>query len=287
MLQKATARALSGSTVTSSHVDWLTVTTKSDDGSEALWQLGNRLCTATEHEGEFPTGWHGHGYRGWHTPGIAFGARADGGYMRLSGAQSAEHWFEALATAENCSRIDLAVDTQLDLPVTSIVDECYGEIPNRARHGGRPPMMRVVKDTRAGQTLYLGARTSTSFGRLYDKGVESKSAAPGLRWRFELEAKQERAQQFAELLKAAACPRSFIQGAVAGFFFDRIGVRLAQIPLASFNKTERDAPTSARLLQWLSIGVRPTVAKLMRVYGRQRVLTALGIPLNSAVDGHD
>lgn len=283
MLSKATRRALHGATVTSSHVDWLTVTTRTPDRSDGLWGLGNRLCAASEEKGELPTAWHAHGYRGAHVNGIAYGARADGCYLRLSGLKSAENWFEALTTAENCSRIDLTVDTQFDLPVASLVDELYTEVPNSSRHGGRPPMRRVVKDTRGGQTLYFGARSSERFGRLYDKGVESKSHGAGQRWRWEVEAKERAAAAFGSDLLTAASPESYIQGAVAGFFYARAGVTIAQLERSLKCLESPEPPRAEQLLKWLASGVRPTVARLVEVYGLERVLHALGIPLKSAV----
>ena len=284
MLSKATTKALYRSTTASAHVDWLTVTTHRSGSDDALWDLGNRLCTSPEAEQQLATRWHGHGYQGMSIEGVAYGARADGCYLRLSGSQSAQHWLEALTAAENCSRIDLAVDTHFNLPVTSLVDELYVETPKKSGHGGRPPMKRVVKDTRGGQTLYFGARTSERFGRLYDKGVESKSHSAGQRWRWELEAKERAARGFADGLARAESPTSYIQGAVASFFYSRAGVTLGEID-ESFKCFEApNAPRGEELLHWLAIGVRPTVAKLTQVYGRERVLHALGIPLRSAVD---
>ncbi len=262
------------------------MTSRASGAADALWDVGRRLCSAGEQEGEFPTAWHAHGYRGASINGLAYGARGDGCYVRLSGRKCAEHWFEALTTAENCTRIDLAVDTQFHRPVTTLVDECYLEIPDALKHRGRPPMRRLVKDTRGGQTLYFGARSSERFGRLYDKGVEAKTDQPGRRWRWELEAKQNAAQTFAHAIARAESPTSFIQGAVAGFFHARCGVSIAELSRSVISNESQDPPSAARLLQWLAIGVRPTVAKLVKVYGRQRVLHSLGISLNSAVDDH-
>lgn len=284
MLQEATLKALHGSTVTTSHVDWVTVTGKSLDQSERLWELGNRLCASGEQKGELPTAWHGHGYRGASVDGCAYGARADGCYLRLSGSKSAEHWREALTACENCSRIDLAVDTQFDDPVTSLVSELYSQVPDASEHGGRPPMKRVVMDTRGGQTLYFGARSSERFGRLYDKGIESKSHGAGQRWRWEVEMKQRAARALSEGVLTAECPTSYVQGAVAGFFWSRARVTIAELQRGVVHNESPEPTRADKLLKWLTIGVRPTVSRLIEVYGRERVLHALGILPKSAVD---
>ncbi len=282
-MRKATLKAICGSTVTASRIDWLTLTSQTDERSDALWRLGDRLCTTGEQEGELPTRWHAHGYRGASIAGVAYGARADGCYLRLSGEKSAQHWLEALTASENCSRIDLAVDTHLDFPVCSVVAELYHKIPDRSSHGGRPPMRKLVRDTRGGQTLYFGSRTSERFGRVYDKGIESKSHGAGQRWRWELEAKERCAKIVAAGVARAASAESYIQGVVAGFFHSRCGVSIAEISRLVINNETPERPRAERLLQWLAIGVRPTVGRLIEVYGRDRVLTALGIPPKSAV----
>lgn len=144
-------------------------------------------------------------------------------------------------------------------------------------------MKRLVMDSRGGQTLYFGARSSERFGRCYDKGVESNSDEPGRWWRWEVECKQDVARQLAAALVLEPEPAAFVRGVVAGFFAARAGVTIAQLRGSHFHKIASDLPSGAKLLHWLASGVRPTVAKLVRVYGRERVLHALGLSLKSAV----
>src|SRR5436190_11663239 len=122
-MKQATVKALTSASVSSAHVDWLTVTASSAESSAYLWSLGDRLLNRPECENEMPARWHHHGYSGWGTNHVQLGARADGTYLRLSSVEAAENWQHALSAAENCSRLDFAVDTQFTAPVVSLVRE--------------------------------------------------------------------------------------------------------------------------------------------------------------------
>jgi Replication initiation factor len=282
-MSKAITNALKRATVSRSAVDWLTTTARSHEASERLWDLGERIVTASKDKDQLPTRWHLHGYRGWQSDHCAFGARADGTYLRLSGDESSENWLEALTASENCSRIDLAVDVRLDAPMPSLSEQLYRKSPDRLEHGGRPPMRRLVQDTNGGTTCYFGSRSSSRFGRVYDKGRETQTVAAGNWWRWELEAKERDAKAAVAALLRAANPSEWIVGATSRFFKQRSGVALVRNTSTDFYKVEPEVPSGDRLLHWLSSGVRPAVARLIEHYGRDRVLTALGIPLQSAV----
>jgi len=277
-------KALSGSTVTRSHVDWLTTTTRGEDRSQPLWDLGQRILTAEEHKGQLPARRHLHGYAGFGTTHCFLGARADGCYLRISGEQCAEHWFEALTAAENCTRLDLAVDTALDPPVASLSQQLYRKSVHRFEHGGRPPMRKLVQDTNGGSTVYFGSRASERMGRVYDKGRETRTAAAGHWWRWEVELKDNSAEACGRAMLSAADASQFTLGVACRFFLSRSGFAPAKNTSAEVFNLPQEAPTAERLLQWLASGVRPTVARLVNHYGRDRVLHALGIPLSSAVD---
>jgi hypothetical protein len=282
-MHQSTLDAVRSSTVIGDGVDWLTLTAKSEEKAATLWNLGRCLCAAGESKGEPSAGWHAHGYRGLSGKHVAFGARPDGVYLRLSGPESLKHWREALTTAENCSRIDLAVDTQFDPPMPSFVHQLYVQSVHRSVHGGRPPLRRLVTDTAGGATCYFGSRSSELFARVYDKGVESGTQPKGRWFRWETEAKDSWARAHSEVLLAAENSSPVVRTQVAAFFRRRSGVELPVSGGAEINNLGQEVTTDAKLLHWLSVGVRPTVQRLVRLYGSERILNALGLPPNSAV----
>lgn len=276
--------ALDRARIVAAGVDWTTTTSSPGNGANLLWGLGERLVSLDETEGQHPTRWHGHGYVGWSTSHVAFGSRLDGTYLRLSAQKSRDHWREAVTAAENCTRIDLAVDVHLDNPVASVARELYSENCPGLRHGGRPPGKKLVIDTNGGSTCYFGARSSARFGRVYDKGRETKTLPAGLWWRWELEHKAECAAAAGDGMVASAAPHSTALSAVVSWFRQRGTAPPCQLTESANYIGNRNTPDDERLLHWLSVGVRPTVSKLTDRLGLVRVLHALGIPLRSAVD---
>lgn len=121
-------------------------------------------------------------------------------------------------------------------------------------------------------------------GRVYDKGVETKTARAGQWWRFEVEFKGELARQLQDAALPSDYGAHYLQGVATRWFEQRGVVALPRVSTADFHKIKGEPTTDAKLLSWLARGVRPTVAKLMARYGDTKVRTALGIPLSRAVD---
>ena len=132
--------------------------------------------------------------------------------------------------------------------------------------------------------MYIGARQSVQMGRLYDKGVEQKVSQSGRWWRWEVEYKAESASSVAEALRKVDEPEVLIYSVVASWFRSRsmnMPGRAAEFIIWN----EQRAPTSTeRQLSWLARGVRPTVLDLIDRVGLERVLQALGLPPQSAVN---
>lgn len=284
-MNQATSAAPGKATLSGVGVDWLTLTSSSGVNGDALWRVGEQLIAESEPKGESPTRWHGHGYEGWCVPHVALGARADGTYLRISGREARDQWQHALGAAERCTRADLAVDVQLNAPVALYARKLYVNASQVSPRGGRPPMRTLTVNSDGGQTFYLGSRSSEGMGRVYDKGRETETQPAGLWWRWELEAKQGLASWVVDRLRASERPERSMLGIVAGWFGERGARGLPGFSVASFYKAEREVSTAEKQLQWLAVGVRPTVAKLISRFGAERVATALGLPLKSAVDG--
>jgi hypothetical protein len=269
--------------VTNASVDWLSVTASTKEKREALWAVGERLLQRGESEGEHTPRWHAHGYSGWCGEHIALGVRKDGVHLRLSSLKSAHYWRHALAASENCSRLDLAVDCELERPVTALSRQIYRDASHIRPETGRPPKRSLIVSGDGGSTVYIGSRASESMGRVYDKGIESKTRPGGTWWRWEVEYKGDRSFAMGSALQGIDEPAVFICATVASWFRSRSShtfTRSAIPPIYNGNR----APTGAdQQLSWLARGVRPTVASLIERVGLERVLSALGLPPQSVV----
>jgi DNA relaxase NicK len=270
--------------VVNASVDWLTCTSSTRDAQAALWNVGKRMLHRGESEGQDTARWHANGYSGWSNGSVSLGARPDGCILRVSGQQASYQWQECIRAAENCSRLDLAVDCQLDTPVTALSREIYRDAGHVRPKSGRIPKRRLIVSSDGGSTVYIGARASEQFGRVYDKGIESKSLLGGLWWRWEVEYKGKSAWAQAHRLLASDDHSVLAMATVAQWFRARTTHSYTRSSVAFSALLSREPTTIERKLSWLSAAVRPTVQTLVERVGRERVLAALGLLPQSAVE---
>lgn len=270
--------------VTNASVDWITCTGATKPSREALWSLGKRLLHRRQGEGQDPTTWHANGYSGWSDGSVSLGARPDGCILRLSGHEASHKWLDCFAASENCSRLDLAVDCELDSPVLRLSRDIYRDAAHVRPLRGRIPKRHLIVSGDGGSTVYIGARVSESFGRVYDKGVEQKACAPGLWWRWELELKGKTAYAHADLLRSVDDHRVLLMAKVAHWFRARTTHAYTSSVTELCVQKSREISTVSRRLRWLARDVRPTVAKLLDEVGYDRVAFALGLPPQGAVE---
>jgi len=269
--------------VESASVDWMTCTATSRDSKADLWRHGLRLLHAGECEGESSSAWHGNGYVGRKGSHFAFGARDDSVCLQLSSFQAEDEWRDCIRASENVTRLDLAVDTYFDPPMPGLAAKIYRDSRHVPSQNGKPPKKTLYVDTDGGSTLYVGARTSENFGRLYDKGAKEKVAQSGTWWRWEVELKGRVAVAHADTLVRVDDHRVAIVQEVAAWFSRRVAHSYTSKEVMLTVVGSRPSTTVERQLSWLARGVRPTIASLVERVGMDRVLFALGLPSQSAV----
>lgn len=262
---------------TSASVDWVTCTAKNDEGREALWTLGQRLLNAAKHVNQPPARWHGHGYSGFIGAGVRVGARVDSVLLSLSGSQSGNHWKEAVTASDNTSRIDLAVDTEFQPPKPVLARDVYVKMGRHQSPTGRKVRGTIWASSDGGQTLYVGARASENFGRLYDKGIEQQTGQRGFWWRWEAELKGVTARGAANRLLREPIEGNAIASSVSGWFGSRTGVMPGPFTSTVIYNEKSEPSDDDKRLKWLANHVRPTVLRLLDTCGRERVLFALGL----------
>jgi len=269
--------------VTSAGVDWLTCSGTTEESQAMLWSQGLRLLHASKREGEKTTAWHANGYVGWKGPHFAFGSRTDSVCLQLSSFKAEDEWQHCIGASENVSRLDLAVDTYFDPPLPSLSAEVYRDAYHVSSLNGKPPKKTLYVDTEGGSTLYVGARPSENFGRLYDKGIKEKVARAGAWWRWEVELKGRVAVANSEALLSADDHRVRMVEEVAHWFGRRTSHTYTSSNRRGTLVGPRKPTAIEQQLTWLSRGVRPTVATLVECIGLERVLFALGLPPQSVV----
>ena len=254
-------------------VDYLTATLNFDEGFYFYTIVKNikRLPIFAECE-ERP--WRFYGYNGFvllagNAGHLAYGDHNYNGHIiQLSGEFALRFWLQFVNVATNVSRIDLKVDSKLDVPNEDLALGYYEEAVQRDLHTQRK--YSVVMSAKAGETLYVGARSSDQFGRVYDKTAQTKEYdSLGTVWRFEVEYKRSKAKAIAGELAARANVRPvemFAQDIVATVFdwFDCRGV-----PPTFHRKGQGMIAQSAQIdanmgkMRWLRMQVSPSVKSLL------------------------
>jgi DNA relaxase NicK len=219
------------------------------------------------------------GYRGWHSPHVRMGSRPGGVLLSLSAQKSGDNWRDAFAAAENCSRLDLAVDVRSDPPVNAIALDIYRQMGHRPLRNGRPSSSRLILGSDGGSTVYIGSRQSDFFGRVYDKGVEQQTHRRSEWWRWELEVKGRSAKVLAHQVSSVDVESVAIGCIVAGWFRRRCGLAFPFSEDLALCKWEPESTTVDKKLHWLSSQVRPTVIELLRRGESERLWASLDLPL--------
>lgn len=233
--------------------------------------------------------WSFEGYRGFQTDSLRWGQREGKLLWECSGATAAATMDRMGSYSGHCSRIDLqttwCLSTGQPQLGTSLLGSKLATI--RRPRSNQTPCGLSVSST----GLWLGTvgrRTSPSYFRLYDKGVELKCAPPGEVWRLELEAKGRHSAGLAcknqqELRQPTWCARYLVQ---------RWKSSGCSWPYEQFTDAPPDAavlppetPTAGRLAIWLTHSVAPTIPRLLTVFTVAEVLEMLKLSAVAAPTG--
>lgn len=155
-------------------VDYLTVTA---DGGARGALVEARVIALYRDElraGNFVRPWGMAGYTGFRVGQVEYGTRHDGCVARLRGKLAADHWPKFFAAADNCSRIDEQITVRAGGGARALLRNEYRRALRRHHTNAAAGEVDYRQSTDGGATLYLGKRVSGRFGRVYDKGVQSK-----------------------------------------------------------------------------------------------------------------
>jgi hypothetical protein len=205
------------------------------------------------------------GYRGEKVGKASYGVRQDGCMLQVTGSWALHPALLAVPQT-GVPRTDYAV-TVWGLPRASSVPRETG-LASRvaARASKRKPWQVTGYDGEVkGDTAYLGARTSETFVRVYDKGAQTDEPFYEGSVRYEVQSKNRHSQ--ANLLyysggdNTAYRAASIVQRELRNKGVSLPDDLLLLAPEAPANPG-KEVSSLDRTLQWLVSGVGPTVARL-------------------------
>lgn len=266
-------------------IDWLTVTAREGEQREKLLERGVDLLMEDASEGNRVRPFRMGRFYGGKARHVGVG-EWDGRVLVVVGGGKADAVAaELLALAQNVSRLDLQVSVRQEPYDADLAKRTWEEARAERLIEGRPARYDLYARRGEGTTLYIGSGKSRYLARLYERFAKTKDEADRDVWRYEVEAKRERAKQAADLWRAAANPGVFTEGYVYAHFANRgvTPVFQADHPFtpSPLPEVESDA---ARSLAWLRSSVKPAIRRLEQWGEAEAALRALGIVAESSDD---
>lgn len=276
--------------IVSAGVDYLTLTATAAHNQAALWEHGESfMAHMVEGQGAEVKPAEVMGYRGFQVEAVMLGKRDDSVMLRASSDTADDLWRFVLQRERcwNVRRIDAQVTGQFadDREGYGRTVEAQALAHRERQKSGSHGRIETHRGNGRGDSCTIGARSSGRYLRCYDKTREQRNeVAPGL-WRWEVEYKAELAVKTAELVSCAASSRGAIIALVESEF-KRKGVNVPwrsgealRVPTVGLGKTDDE-----KRLRWLIMQVKPVVGRLVKAYGQDVILAALGL---EAAIAHD
>jgi len=258
-------------------IDWLTMTTKNERVGMQWWNTYAKYRKQKSLEGDKPKPFHNGYYAGEITAAMRWGWSKQIGYIVVVSGRDAERLYQRLQPGKSkVTRLDLCIDFLFDSPM-DLAGLLYKM--KKSQSYNRQRKFSLFVNSSEGATFYLGSRQSMQFGRVYDKGVESKKESPGKLWRAEVEYKKPLSGLISKRLASAkADDRELaICDTVCLWFADR-GAELfprGKVPNAIHVSVEQCITTAERKLAWLRSQVAPSVQELISAGYGKMVLDSL------------
>jgi len=265
------------------HVDYLTATSRGSIpyGLAASLNAVSASIAARWSPLEEPRPMNLLGYAGRGVSVIFKGARADGEMIRVSGPAAHEAARHIPSSTFSCSRIDLAVDVWVGFDPDVLIRAAFEkaiEWRDASARGFRRKV-RIVDTAGDGNTLYVGARTSQVFFRMYNKGKESEEPRYDNCVRFEVQYNGMAAREVhigcekAQYNVSALCQTILKTMGKVGLdvvvgYQDRDAIGWSVTP---------PTPDETKQIQWLREQVSPTAKRVAAKYGLNTLLSILGV----------
>jgi len=223
--------------------------------------------------------WSFEGYKGQASESVRWGERGGELIWESSGSQAASTVASMQPSSGFASRIDVALTFQFSQTLPGFGMSLLDYETRRQTTSHQKQTLFGVSTRTDGLWLgTVGRRTSHSYLRVYDKGIESKMAPRGILWRVELEAKQTHSRRLWADHSSSLNNPSFCASYVASSV-RRLGLRWpyeALVPSSiDIRLGKKEETTAGKLAVWLATTVAPTLPRLLTVFSVAEVLEML------------
>lgn len=263
--------------VVSVGVDYLTVTGVDSRMPGELHSEATALFQAQADKGNQIKAWGLSGFSGFSCGGVQIGKRDGDVIVRLSSSVAQSSWRKIYQAGANCSRVDSQVTIQVASGPTLVIDEVLEEARAHSTSKRNKPIVRWTQEHTGGYTVYVGSRKSNCFGRVYDKGRESRLREYEKCVRFEVQFQNELANIVAGRMFSAQSEIPVIVSDCHQFFRSRgVAPRWYYSAGATYG-CSRMASDVDKNLRWLANAVRPCLRRLMDAGYGDAAFRSLGL----------
>lgn len=247
-----------------SGVDWITLTGDKQASWEAVQGMAQTLWAEQVARGNKAFQTSRHGFALSCIAGVQYGKGKEGWMIVLSGELAQAYWMPFAAYAKNVSRVDLQTTIYYERDTAGMIEDIHKQAwldgSKKTRNA-----MSIILNGKKGDTLYYGSRTSSQFGRIYDKWRQQKYS-PTFKnaVRFEVEFKKPLSGEAVRWMLEEMPNAEQISAKVLNWFSDR-GISAPQICTEANNAIQYPAKETPidKKLDWLKKTVRPVYRQLV------------------------
>jgi hypothetical protein len=258
-------------------VDWITATATTKTSKQKLWNCGMRLMKDEHRQGNEKRVFEWRGYSGLKSGGVSVGTRDDSSIVRISGGLARAHFAEVYRCCTNVTRLDQQVTVRSDRHPQKVIADAYRRALKTSKKSKHGPQVTILKSSNGTSTVYLGARVSEKFGRVYNKGEESQLPVFDGCVRYEYEAKGDQAMLEIKHLMSSQSLDHAIHERLSWFIKARTGRHKWMLANPQTIVLHRPSRDYARSLEWLRASVSPTVRRLIVAGYAEQVRNCLSI----------
>ena len=176
-----------GITRIESGVDWMTCTGNSHRAWEKVQGMASSLWEEETRRGHKHFHQSRHGFSMSCAGGVQYGTGNGGWMVVLQSELARKFWMSFAAYSNHISRIDLQATVWYNSDQAGVIEGLYRDKQEATRKKGETNVTIILNGNR-GDTVYVGSRASSQFGRIYDKYRQQKFAPyyeNSLRWEVE------------------------------------------------------------------------------------------------------
>jgi hypothetical protein len=222
--------------------------------------------------------WGTHGFSGHRAGEIAVACRGGRTLVIVSGTSARAHFRTIIPFADNVSRYDGQVTVRAADARDTIIEGALHALKGSLKRRGRVIGWEHRLRSDLGETVYIGSRLSSWYGRVYNKGVKDKSPEYRDCWRYEVELKKPYALHAARWVSGQDSEAASVRALVSHGYRARGVDPCFDAGAVAVDLAFSDPPsTDERRLNYLRKCIRPMVAKMLQRHTREELRRTLGL----------